>query len=248
MTQKYTAFISDIHLQEDADYTTELFTLFITQMKDKLERLFILGDLFEYWVGDDDNSLFHSEIIRQLKKLSENNVELYFIAGNRDFLIGKKFLTSIGAKKLPDPFPINLYGRSMILMHGDLLCTSDTQYLRFRKIVHNKFVQQLFLWLPLFLRRKIAEKLRKSSHDHMREAPKDHLDVTKEGVQEAFRVFTREVLIHGHTHKPGEHLLTMKQKRIVLGAWHHEGSMVICNKNVSPNLIKFHSEKAFSAL
>ena len=248
MTKKYTAFISDIHLQQDAEYTTELFTLFATHMKNKLERLFILGDLFEYWIGDDDKNKFHSQIIAQFRELSDHGVDLFFMAGNRDFLIGKKFLKAIGAKKLPDPCPINLYGRSMILMHGDLLCTNDHKYLKFRKVVSNKFIQKLFLLMPLFLRRRIANKLRKSSREYMREIPKDYLDVTEQGVQEAFRVFTREVLIHGHTHKPGEHKLSMKKKRIVLGAWHNEGSMVICNKNLAPKLIKFNSKKQLEAL
>lgn len=242
MEKKYTAFISDIHLQPDAEYTSELFTLFITEMKEKLERLFILGDLFEYWIGDDDKSKFHSQIIKQLRELSDHGVDLYFIAGNRDFLIGKKFLNAIGAKKLPDPCPANLYGRSMVLMHGDLLCTGDISYLKFRKLVHNKFIQKLFLFLPLFFRRKIAKKLRKGSREHMREIPKDYLDVTELGVQNAFKVFTREILIHGHTHKPAEHKLSMKKKRIVLGAWHNEGSMVICNKHLAPTLIKFNSK------
>lgn len=248
MKQKYTAFISDIHLQEDAEYTTELFMLFLTHMQDKLERLFILGDLFEYWVGDDDKNKFHALVINQLKQLSDNNIELYFIPGNRDFLIGKKFLKSIGAKQLPDPCPVNIYGRSMVLMHGDLLCTDDIQYLKFRKLVHNKFIQKLFLCLPLFIRRKIAKKLRKSSREHMRDTPKDYLDVTNKGIQEIFRVFTREVLIHGHTHKPAEHPLPMKKKRIVLGAWHNEGSMVICNKNLAPKLIRFNSKKQLDKL
>lgn len=242
MSQKYTAFISDVHLQEDAEYTTELFALFTTHMKNKLERLFILGDLFDYWIGDDDKNKFHTQVIKQLRELSDNGIELYFIPGNRDFLIGKKFLQAIGAKQLPDPCPVNLYGRSMVLMHGDLLCTDDVKYLKFRKLVHNKFIQKLFLCLPLFIRRKIAKKLRNSSRDHMRATPKDYLDVTPKGIQEAFRVFTREVLIHGHTHKPSEHTISMTKKRIVLGAWHNEGSMVICNKNLAPKLVRFNSK------
>ena len=245
--QKYTAFISDIHLDQKSEYTTELFLLFLETMRNKLERLFILGDLFEYWIGDDDKSKFHQLIIDKIKSLNqdpENKIEIYFIPGNRDFLIGKKFLKSIGAKKLPDPFPLNLYGRSMVLSHGDLLCTDDINYLKYRKIVTNKFIQKIFLLLPLFFRRKIAKKLRKTSRDHMKQKPKDCLDVTQQGVEEVLlKIFTREFLIHGHTHKPGEHQITLRKKRIVLGAWHNEGSMVICNKNISPRLINFNSKK-----
>lgn len=241
MTKKYSVFISDLHLHADSTQSDRLFGMFMEYMPEKLERLFILGDLFEYWIGDDDTSSYHQKIIQQLATLADQGVKLYIITGNRDFLLGKKFLKATHAIKLSDPYPLRLYNRSMVIMHGDLLCTADTDYLRLRRYTHNRLIQWLFLHTPLCLRRRLAHKLRQKSQQHTRQKSAASLDVTEEGVNAIFQVFTRQYLIHGHTHKPGTHYINKDQQRIVLGAWHEEGSMVLCNEETPPTLIKFQT-------
>ena len=239
MPKKYSAFISDLHLQASEPQSNRLFDMFMEYMPEKLEKMFILGDLFEYWIGDDDKTPYHQKIIEKLANLANQGIQLYFIPGNRDFLIGKKFLNAIHAKLLKDPHPMRLYNRSMVLMHGDLLCTTDVSYLTFRRYTHNPIIQWIFLRLPLFIRRTLANKLRRTSQQSIDQKPDSWLDVTDEGVQSIFQVFTREYLIHGHTHKPGTHQVSKQQQRIVLGAWHEKGSMILCNEETAPILVEF---------
>jgi len=233
--------ISDLHLTPSMPLTAQRFFDFCEKDAPKVEAVFILGDLFEYWIGDDDQTPYHQKIIQQLASLADKGVTLYIATGNRDFLLGKKFFETTHAIKLNDPHPIRLYNRNIVLMHGDLLCTADTDYLRFRRYTHHPLIQWLFLHTPLWLRRRLAHKLRRTSQQQTRHKPEACLDVTEEGVNSIFQVFTREYLIHGHTHKPGTHRVKKDQQRIVLGAWHEKGSMVLCNEDSPPTLVEFYS-------
>lgn len=156
-----TYFIADLHLAEDRPHLTQLFVDFMQHKAPQAEQLYILGDLFDFWIGDDENSLLIETVKTQIRNLVKQGVPCYFIHGNRDFLIGKKFAQDCGLILLPTYHLIDLYGQKTLLCHGDTLCTDDVNYQRYRKKVHQKWRQWLFLHLPLKIRLKIATKIRK---------------------------------------------------------------------------------------
>lgn len=227
-----TLFISDLHLGEHDPKTAELFLRFLSDQK--IDALYILGDLFEFWIGDDDPNPFYQQFIQALKNASRQ-FPIYLIVGNRDFLIGKKFAQNTGIQLLADPTLIDLYGVPALVMHGDTLCTADIGYQRWRKITRWPWLQWFFTKLPLALRLKIAKKLRGKSSSHVKKLDSAAMDVTPEAVQETFQHYYIEWLIHGHTHKPG-----IDGKRITLGDWHNgKGSALVCQPDRSINLISF---------
>lgn len=222
--------ISDLHLCEARPKTAELFFRFIDEYAKKADALYILGDFFEFWVGDDDLTPFHQSIITKLAELREHKTQLYIMHGNRDFLLGKAFCTQTNAILLADPSVIDSFGNKIILLHGDTLCTEDKAYQRYRKIAQCYVIRRIFLLLPLRLRRKIALKLRAQNphHEiHYRPISQSHIaDASRTTVRNYFAQHNVNTIIHGHTHRYGIHYYSEHKQRFVLGDWHGYGSFI----------------------
>ena len=225
-----TLFIADLHLSEQEPAITAGFLRFLQRDAYQADALYILGDFFEYWIGDDDPQLLHREIAEALRDLTASGVPCYFIHGNRDFLIGKRFAQGCDMTLLPQETLLTLYGHRILIMHGDTLCIDDEDYQRYRRKVHNPLIQTLFLWLPLRTRLNIAAKMRNRSQMTNGDKSDAIMDVNTHAVIEALERNQAEWLIHGHTHRPAIHDISMPNgklaKRAVLGAWHYQGSMI----------------------
>ncbi|CAI8767598.1 UDP-2,3-diacylglucosamine diphosphatase [Kosakonia quasisacchari] len=224
-----TLFIADLHLQTEEPAITAGFLRFLAGTAREADALYILGDLFEAWIGDDDPNPLHQQIAHALKAVVDSGVPCYFIHGNRDFLLGQRFAQASGMQLLPQEQVLNLYGRNVLIMHGDTLCTDDAGYQAFRAKVHQPWLQKLFLALPLFIRRRVAAKMRAGSKAANSSKSLSIMDVNQHAVVEAMEKHQVQWLIHGHTHRPAVHELTANNApafRAVLGAWHSEGSMV----------------------
>lgn len=220
-----TLFISDLHLQQERPEITRAFFDFLVRHANHAHQLYILGDFFEVWVGDDGITPFHQQIIDCLARLSET-CEIYFMHGNRDFLIGDHFADLTGITILNDPTVISLYGTQTLLLHGDSLCTSDQAYMQFRQMVRDPSWQQNFLSKPLAERLAIAKELRERSRQETAEKEEYITDVTPQAVTEAMESHGCSLMIHGHTHRPARHHVNLDQvsgERIVLGDWDHNG-------------------------
>ncbi|HEM6631847.1 TPA: UDP-2,3-diacylglucosamine diphosphatase [Citrobacter farmeri] len=224
-----TLFIADLHLCTEEPAITAGFLRFLAGEARQADALYILGDLFEAWIGDDDPNPLHREIAAAIKALVESGVPCFFIHGNRDFLIGKRFARESGMTLLPQEKVLDLYGRRVLIMHGDTLCTDDAGYQAFRAKVHQPWLQTLFLALPLFIRKRVAARMRAGSKAANSSKSLEIMDVNKHAVVAGMEKYRVQWLIHGHTHRPDVHALNANGKpafRVVLGAWHHEGSMV----------------------
>ncbi|UAK22485.1 UDP-2,3-diacylglucosamine diphosphatase [Kluyvera sp. CRP] len=224
-----TLFIADLHLQTEEPAITAGFLRFLHGEARQADALYILGDLFEAWIGDDDPNPLHREMAIAIKSLVDSGVPCFFIHGNRDFLIGKRFARESGMQLLPEEQVLTLYGRRVLIMHGDTLCTDDPGYLAFRAKVHTPWIQKLFLALPLFIRRRIAQKMRSDSKAANSSKSMEIMDVNPRAVVEVMEKHQVQWLIHGHTHRPDIHTLSAnggQAHRVVLGAWHNHGSMV----------------------
>ena len=229
MIKPHTLFISDLHLEEGRPSITALFFDFMKYQAPKADAVYILGDFFESWIGDDNQSVFNRQIIEALRTPIGKWPIIYFMRGNRDFLIGKKFATAANTVLLEDPTVILLYDKSTLLMHGDSLCTLDHKHQIYRRNIAKPWVEKLMLSLPLSLRHKLAKALRKKSRNHNRYLSIKIQDVENEEVKRVMQRHNVELLIHGHTHRPAIHNLTIDQKpaqRIVLGAWNESGSVL----------------------
>jgi UDP-2,3-diacylglucosamine hydrolase len=227
-------FISDLHLEESQPSTTEIFFQFLKQITSSTNTLYILGDFFEAWIGDDDLTPFHLSIIHALKSATENGLPIYIMHGNRDFLLGKKFLRATGCQLLADEVVINLYGVPTLLMHGDTLCTQDVKYLQFRKKTRNWFFKKLISFKSLEKRREMAREYREKSKSHIATLADNIMDVTQTEVERVMQKHHVQHLIHGHTHRQAVHTFELNNKpatRTVLGAWHGSGSALICDEN-----------------
>ncbi|MFC3189735.1 UDP-2,3-diacylglucosamine diphosphatase [Pseudocitrobacter faecalis] len=224
-----TLFIADLHLQTEEPAITAGFLRFLAGEARHADALYILGDLFEAWIGDDDPNPLHQHIARAIKALVDSGVPCYFIHGNRDFLLGKRFARESGMTLLPQEQRLELYGRPVLILHGDTLCTDDAGYQAFRAKVHTPWIQKLFLMLPLFIRQKIAARMRADSKAANSHKSMEIMDVNPQAVVDVMEKHHVQWLIHGHTHRPDVHTLTANGEpayRVVLGAWHTEGSMV----------------------
>lgn len=238
----YTLFISDMHLQEEAPGLTRMFLQFLQTTAEQAETIYILGDCFETWVGDDDHSPFNLQIIKALRERVAAGTPIYFMHGNRDFLIGKAFAQASGITLLRDPSVIELYGKRILLSHGDILCTLDRKHQRYRKQVNRPWLQKLFLAFPLSWRQKIAHYLRQQSRRYNQTAPAVITDVSPDEVQRLMTLHQVLLLIHGHTHRPAVHEITIDEKtahRVVLGAWHEAGSALLYHDDGRYELISF---------
>lgn len=238
----HTLFISDLHLCPQQPAIAELFITFLADTARKADALYILGDLFETWIGDDDHSAFVQRVKQALKETAAAGVSLYLMAGNRDFLLGERFVQEVGAQLLADPCVINLYGKPTLLTHGDLLCTDDVKYLKFRSWVRKPLLQKIFLSLPFFFRRNIATALRRKSAEHVKTAAKEIMDVSQTAVINYLQQYQVAQLVHGHTHQPTIHYFFEQQKlflRITLSDWHEQGNVLIYNEDQKSSLINF---------
>jgi len=221
-----TLFIADLHLCQEEPAITAGFLHFLQREAPHCDALYILGDLFEAWIGDDDPNPLHQQIASALRALP---VPVYFIHGNRDFLIGRRFARASGMTLLPEEQVLTLYSHRLLIMHGDTLCTDDAGYLRFRAKVHNAWIQRLFLALPLWIRKRIAARMRADSKQANQHKSQTIMDVNQDAVAAAMLRQQVPLLIHGHTHRPAIHTLSLKgerAQRAVLGAWHSRGSMI----------------------
>lgn len=222
-------FVSDLHLDAARPATIRAFLELLEGPARRAEALYILGDLFEAWVGDDDPGEPGASVCAALKALSGSGVPVFLMRGNRDFLYGQHMAERCGATLLPDPCVVSLYGVPTLLMHGDLLCTDDTAYQAFRLQVRDPAWQQQFLAQPLPARQAFAAQARAASREHQQGASESIMDVTPAAVAETMARFGVSRLIHGHTHRPGMHSLLVDERpalRVVLGDWYDQGSML----------------------
>ncbi|MFT5313099.1 MAG: UDP-2,3-diacylglucosamine hydrolase [Paraglaciecola sp.] len=225
----YTYFISDLHLCADRPDITRCLLAFLQDKAPRADALYVLGDLFEMWIGDDDNNVFTMEVAQAFKALADKGVAMYFIHGNRDFLIRSPFAQRAGFTLLAEQCVVDLYGRSTLIMHGDELCIADLEYQQFRKKARGWWWPRLMLSLPLSLRRKIAEKGRKTSQANQQKLSLEIMDVSQSEVVKVMHEHKVTRLIHGHTHRPAIHDLEVdghQAQRIVLGDWYEQGSIL----------------------
>jgi len=231
-----TLFISDLHLSpSQRPAVVDLFLGFLSKTASQAEALYILGDFFEYWIGDE--AVFDSEfqpIIRGLQYLTQSGVPVSLMHGNRDFLLGQKFAQETGCRLLADPTLIDLYGYNTLLMHGDTLCTDDIEYQRFRTQVRSQ------AWVDSFLTRSVVERnalvrdYREMSKNAISAKKPEIMDVNPQAVLEVMKQHQVRHLIHGHTHRPGQHEFPLQgqiARRIVLGDWYEQGSVLHCDNN-----------------
>lgn len=220
-------FIADLHLSDERPDILRAFVRFIHSQAPQADALYILGDLFEAWVGDDITSHTSQTVAKELKELTDSGVPCYFICGNRDFLVGKRYLHRCGVQCLADETIIDLYGHKTMLLHGDIMCTLDEAYQKFRRKVHNTLIQWLFLSLPKFVRIKIAQKMRMHSKAKNQSKSDSIMDVTQQEVTLRFKQHDLQWMIHGHTHRPAIHFpFNDERQRIVLGDWYQQSSIL----------------------
>jgi len=223
-------FVSDVHLDASAPGATQQFFAFLSTQAAGAEALYILGDLFEVWVGDDDPDPEKARIVGALRALTDSGVATFIVHGNRDFLLGRQFCDQAGVRLLQDPVVIELDGERVLITHGDALCTDDHAYQELRSSVRTAEWQRRFLALPFAVRDKFANQARAGSKAHnARTAPRIQ-DVNPAAVETAYRTARVRRMIHGHTHRPGIHDTLVDgepAQRIVLGAWYEEGSYLV---------------------
>ena len=216
-------FISDLHLSEERPEANERFFAFMEEEAARADELYVLGDLFEYWVGDDDlEDPFNAVIAGFFRRYTGQGKKLYLLHGNRDFLLGERFARDTGATLLPDP---SLIGDTL-LMHGDTLCTDDHDYQAWRRTARSEAWQGQFLGQPLAERRRTVRGLREKSREVISAKPAEIMDVNGEAVREALRRHRAARLVHGHTHRPGHHVLDVDGRRCerwVLPDWYGRG-------------------------
>lgn len=216
-------FIADLHLSEARPDLTNAFLHFLATKATQADELYILGDLFEFWIGDDEQSPLQQQITLALKTLSEQGCRLFYSHGNRDFMIGKRFARECSMTLLPPIYSCEIAGERTLLLHGDQLCTDDEAYQRFRRITSWPWLQWVFLHLPLSRRVKIAQQIRQGSHKGKQQKSRSIMDVTSSSVNDCFAQHQATLMIHGHTHRPMIHELSLdngqKVRRIVLGDW-----------------------------
>ena len=228
----HSIFVSDLHLCPTRPAINQTFFGFLRGPAAQAEALYILGDLFEYWAGDDDDDPFNASILSALHALSDSGVALYLMHGNRDFLIGERFTAACGAKLLPDPTLIDLYGTRTLLMHGDTLCTDDVRYLEFRAKVRGPQWQHQFLAQTLDQRQQIIAGLRSENAAEKTLKTEEIMDATPAGIETALRAHGYPRMIHGHTHRPALHQHVVDGRRCerwVLADWYANGSYLTCN-------------------
>ncbi len=226
-----TLFTSDIHLDSENSVMTRSFLDFLANRARGAEALYVLGDLFEAWVGDDDNSVLNTQVAQAFAELSDSGTALYFMHGNRDFLLGRDYAARCQATLLEEPTLIERHGQRMAMIHGDSLCTRDVDYMKFRKMVRTERWQREFLERSLVERQMIAQQARMQSKEQSKTKASEIMDVTPQEVLNLLQTLQVNCLIHGHTHRPSIHTLRLQApingrldaQRIVLGSWDTKG-------------------------
>jgi UDP-2,3-diacylglucosamine hydrolase len=220
-------FVSDVHLDAGTDAATEQFLDFLQTRAARAEALYILGDLFEVWIGDDDPEPQKERILSALAALTRGGVACFVVHGNRDFLLGERFARRTGCTLLPDPFVAEFGGERVLVTHGDALCTDDSSYQELRSIVRDPVRQRRFLALPVETRAALADRARAGSRAHTARVVPTIMDTNPNAVAAAMRATGVRRLIHGHTHRPAVHEMLLDDvpaQRIVLGSWYEQGS------------------------
>lgn len=229
-----TLFISDLHLSPSAPEITRCFLHFMQTEARQADALYVLGDLFDFWIGDDDDSHFAQSIKSEFKALTSSGVPCFFTKGNRDFLIGERFCEQTGITLLPDESVIEIYGNRILVLHGDTLCTEDVRYLKFRATVHKPWLQWLFNRIPLCIKKKIISKVQADIHTEKSTKPLEIMDVTQSEVERVMQYYDVKLMIHGHTHRPNIHKFATQNHshtRVVLGDWYTQGSVLVYDNN-----------------
>ena len=231
---KRTLFIADLHLEDSAIDRTEWLLAFLAGPARKAEAVYILGDLFEFWIGDDALSATAKQVAKATAALHAAGVPCYFMHGNRDFLLGERYASIAGMNLLPESHVVDLYGTPTLLLHGDTLCTDDMQYQAFRQQSRDPAWQAAILAMSIEERLQMAQSARDASIEHTGSTSMDIMDVNAQAVSDAFRKHNVPRMIHGHTHRPAFHLVDLgdtSAERIVLADWHEAGSYL----EVSPD-------------
>ena len=237
-----TLFVSDIHISDNYPEICKLFFDFIKKIDNNVNALYILGDLFEYWLGDDDPNPIFKQTQDALKDLSKKNISVFFLHGNRDFLIGDIFAEKTHIKVLHDPSIIELHGERILISHGDIFCIDDEEYQSFRKQTRDPTWQEMILEKPLEYRRNFAKMARMKSKEHTQLDNEDIMDVNENEIKKTFEHFNLSTIIHGHTHRPFIHNTVSNKinyRRIVLGDWYEQGSILEWSES-GPKLIKLN--------
>lgn len=220
---RQTLFISDLHLSEERPGLSQAFFTFLENTAPAAEALYILGDFFDVWIGDDDDQPLAFEVAKALRMLSDSGTQIFIMHGNRDFLLGKDFARMSSARLLDEPRICEIYGKRCVLMHGDALCTSDLEYMELRRMFRDTQWQKEFLARPLEDRRAFAAQARAQSRSMNSNKAEDIMDVTPSEVKRLFDQSGASLLIHGHTHRPAVHDIDQWHQRIVLGDWGDRG-------------------------
>jgi len=233
-------FISDLHLAPERPAIIELFLNFMDNQASKVDELYILGDLVEYWLGDDDKAKGLEAVFNKMKQAAENGLKIYLMHGNRDFLMGEDLAKRCGCILIDDPCIANLNGSPALLMHGDMLCTDDVRYQELRHMLRDPAWQQEFLSKPLVEREAMAKALREKSAEETQTKDAAIMDVNADAVNKVFESTQIELLIHGHTHRPAIHHLDTGMTRVVLGDWYKNGSVLEFYNAEKFQLKEFH--------
>ena len=224
-----TLLISDLHLDPQRPRILDLFADLLAGEARRADALYILGDLFDSWIGDDDDAALAAQVAQTTRALRDSGVPIWFMHGNRDFLLGADYAARAGMSLLADPSVVELGGERVLLMHGDTLCTDDTEYHKFRALVRDPRWQAQFLAKPLAERRAFAAQARGESRRHTSAAKPEIMDVNQEAVAAAMRTHGVHKLIHGHTHRPATHHFDLDGRtaeRVVLGDWYEQDSVL----------------------
>lgn len=240
-----TLFIADLHLSAGRPDITAAFMRFMQQEAVHADALYVLGDLFEFSIGDDEPSTLNDDVAAAFKLCVEQGTPVYFIHGNRDFMVGRRFAKQANVSLLPEHKVIDLYGEPTLIMHGDTLCIDDAGYQRYRRITRWGWLQWLFLRLPLRFRMNIADGIRSKSAQSKDEKVMQVMDVNQAEVVRQMQRYKVQMLIHGHTHRPNIHSLCINEQaaqRIVLGDWYTQGSVLV----VTPHGYDLQSRQLFS--
>lgn len=230
-----TLFISDLHLCAARPEINRAFFDFLDREARRADALYILGDLFEYWAGDDDmGEAFNAQVCGALARFATQEIATYFIRGNRDFLIGEEFAVATGITLLEEPLSVAIAGQPTLLLHGDVMCTDDLAYQQFRRQVRDAQWQRQFLALPLAARKRKIEEVRQLSESAKQSKAAEIMDVNADAVAETFRRNGYVRMIHGHTHRPAQHWHDVDGQRCerwVLADWYERGSYLACDES-----------------
>ena len=229
-----TLFISDLHLEPGRPEIGKQFLAFLAGPAREADALYILGDLFEVWIGDDDPNPYSAQMKTAIRELSDHGVPVYFMHGNRDFMIGGTFAAEAGVTLLDDPYPLQLHGESLLLSHGDAMCTDDVEYQQVRAMTRNPDWQALMMSKSIDERIAFALQAREQSQARGVSMDDEITDVNQDAVEQTIRESGADILLHGHTHRPAVHPFHVDERpvhRIVLGDWYEQGSMVMWDED-----------------